>query len=188
MNFQLTFSVQFSQFNEGDSSRESQLEIWVSVRRAGYGGWDCLYLIWDLTGFTSLAPSSCSMQGYIHLFYPAMSLYHTHSRTESPKLRSVIIIPIICKLELPFEREDCNCKVFIISQYEYLWWPGGIVYMCSYCLIFVYSELSGPQTQVRLPWCGVSRLKREICKLLTGPGVCRHHDASLPWGWTLFQL
>ena len=142
---------------------------------AGYGGWDCLYLIWDLTGFTSLAPSSCSMQGYIHLFYPAMSLYHTHSRTESPKLRSVIIIPIICKLELPFEREDCNCKVFIISQYEYLWWPGGIVYMCSYCLIFVYSEQSGPQTQVRLPWCGVSRLKREICKLLTGPGVCRHH-------------
>ena len=38
MNFQLTFSVQFSQFNEGDSSRESQLEIWVSMRRAGYGG------------------------------------------------------------------------------------------------------------------------------------------------------
>ena len=85
MNFQLTFSVQFSQFNEGDSSRESQLEIWVSVRRAGYGGWDCLYLIWDLTGFTSLAPSSCSMQRYIHLFYSAMWLHHTHSEPVWPQ-------------------------------------------------------------------------------------------------------
>ena len=51
--------------------------------------------------------------------------------------------------------------------------------LCSHCLIFVYSELSGPQTQVRLPWCGVSRLKREICKLLTAPGVCRHHSPGL---------
>ena len=38
MNFQLTFSVQFSQFNEGDSSLESELEIWCPRVRLVMGG------------------------------------------------------------------------------------------------------------------------------------------------------
>ena len=63
MNFQLTFSVQFSQFNEAQVGQISVKSLeHLAVSR---------YLSPDLSVPGSLAPGLCVlMQSYIHLFYP----------------------------------------------------------------------------------------------------------------------
>ena len=62
MNFQLTFSVQFSQFNEAQVGQISVKSLeHLAVSR---------YLSPDLSVPGSLAPGLCVlMQSYIHLFY-----------------------------------------------------------------------------------------------------------------------
>ena len=72
MNFQLTFSVQFSQFNEAQVGQISVKSLeHLAVSR---------YLSPDLTVPGSLAPGLCVlMQSYIHLFYPEIC---GHIRTQ----------------------------------------------------------------------------------------------------------